>query len=92
MTELTPRRPRESDVTALVGMLALVEGEMRLRSPSAEDTFTDLMIRVGERFVREGLLGSEPSTKELATAIGNLNQRLRYVLGEYDDEHEGQTL
>jgi hypothetical protein len=92
MTELTPRKPRERDVSALVGVLAVIEGEMRLRDhPAITDELPDWMSRVGERLTRTGLLSSEPSPEELWTAVGNLNQRLRYVLGEYDDEDEGQT-
>lgn len=81
------------DVSALIGMLALIEGEMRGRDhPTIVDEVPDWMLRLPERLTREGLLSSEPSPEDVWTAVGNLNQRLRYVLGEYDNEDEGQTL
>lgn len=93
MTELTPRRPRVQDIAALVGMLAVIEGEMRVRAHLAfTEESPSWTPRIGERLSREGLLGPEPTPEELWTAVGNLNQRLRYVLGEYDNEDEGQTL
>jgi hypothetical protein len=75
------------DISALVGMLAVLEGEIR----ATPDGLPEWAHRLGERLTKEGLLRPVPSPEELWTAVGNLNQRLRYVLGEYDDEAEGQA-
>lgn len=81
------------DISALIGMLGMLEGEMRVRDhPALVDEVPDWMLRLPERLTRVGLLSLEPSPEDVRTAVGNLNQRLRYVLGEYDNEDEGQTL
>lgn len=61
-------------------MLSVIEGELRVRDhPSLVEELPDWMPRIGERLSREGLLGPEASPEQLATAVRNLNQRLRYV-------------
>lgn len=82
MPDTTARQPRVQDITALVGVLAVIEGETRTW-PGAD--LPEWASRVADRLSREGLLAPDASTEELARAIGDLNQRLRYVLGEHDE-------
>lgn len=88
MTALTERPPRAQDVEALIGLLGLVEGELRAQQSSR--VWLDLE-RLSERLVRAELLESGADVLETARALGNINQRLRYVLGEYETEDEGTS-
>jgi hypothetical protein len=63
------------DAEALIGVLAVVEGHL-----VAGDLDPRLVGRLGER-----LVGPGAGAAELRVALGNLNQRLRYVLGEHDE-------
>lgn len=77
--ELAPRRPRAADVAALVGWLAVFEGELRVGAAPE-----GLTARFRERLVRNGLLDEDADERRLQEAVGDLNQRLRYVLGQYE--------
>src|SRR4051812_8814844 len=45
MTDLTPRRPRAQDISVLVSILALTEGEMRVRDhPAFAEELPDWII------------------------------------------------
>lgn len=37
------------------------------------------------RLNRDGLLPSDATPRQMRQAVNDLNQRLRYVLGEYDE-------
>jgi hypothetical protein len=64
------------DAEVLVGLLALLEGELLAGELSAH-----LVEKIRDRFARVGL---PTPTAELSHAIHDLNQRLRHTLGEYD--------
>ena len=63
------------DADALIGVLAVLEGHL---------VAGDLDPRVIDRLSRR-LVGPGAGAAELRVALGNLNQRLRYALGEYDE-------
>jgi hypothetical protein len=69
-----------SDAAALIGLLAVLE----------EAIWTDMLPgdfaeKVQARFARAGLLRAQAEDRDLRQAVADLNQRLRYVLGEYDE-------
>jgi hypothetical protein len=63
------------DAEALIGVLAVLEGHL-----VAGDLDPHVVDRLGER-----LVGPGAGAAELRVALGNLNQRLRYSLGEHDE-------
>jgi hypothetical protein len=66
------------DLAALIGLLAILEGELML------DAVPDgLANHVSDRFARDGLLGHGATRRELRQAINDLNHRLRYAKGEH---------
>lgn len=86
--EETPRRPRIQDVAALIGMLAVLEGEVWASELSARyevAAIPEWVEHLASRLATDGILPSDGGTQELRRALGDLNQRLRYVLGEHDE-------
>ncbi len=73
----------ERDATALLGLVVAVEAE--LLAGQASPRFA---ARLTERLASTGLLPEHASVGELCAALGDLNQRLRYVLGEHDSPPE----
>jgi hypothetical protein len=67
--------PERQDAEALVGMLAVLEGHL-----INGDLDAHVVHRLSER-----LVGPGAGAAELRVALGNLNQRLRYALGEHDE-------
>jgi hypothetical protein len=63
------------DAAALIGVMAVLEGHL-----VAGDLDPHVVDRLSERLVGRGA-----GAAELRVALGNLNQRLRYVLGEHDE-------
>jgi hypothetical protein len=63
------------DAAALIGVMAVLEGHL---------VVGDLDPHVVDR-LSERLVGRGAGAAELRVALGNLNQRLRYVLGEHDE-------
>jgi hypothetical protein len=88
MTARTERQPRTQDVEALIGVLAVLEAEIRGEQSATIGLDVE---RLRDRLVRVGLLGPDADVLETALALGNINQRLRYVLGEYETEDEGTS-
>jgi hypothetical protein len=86
MTALTERQPRTQDVEALIGLLAVLEAEIRVQRSGTIGVDVD---RLRDRLARVGLLDADADVSETALALGNINQRLRYVAGEYETEDEG---
>jgi hypothetical protein len=77
-----PYRPvtlTDRDVAALIGLLAVVEGEVLSGEASSH-----LVARLSTRLARDGLLPADTAEQGLPSALGNLNQRLRVARGEYD--------
>ena len=78
-TTETMRRPlSDPDAGAIIGLLAIVEGELLVGSLDVE-----LADRFRDRFVRAGLLPEDAGLGTLRRALAELNQRVRYALGEY---------
>ncbi|WP_127506619.1 hypothetical protein [Actinoplanes solisilvae] len=78
--DLAPRSCRQQDLAGLIGVLAVLEGEI-----SAGAVSPHLRDRIGRRLAREALVRPDPTERELRQAISDLNHRLRYALGEYQD-------
>lgn len=78
-TAPVPRPPSTQDVAALVGIMALLEGESL--AGSIDDR---VMRRIGDRLERVGLLASNVETAEVRQALSAMNYRLRHALGEGD--------
>lgn len=73
-TDLCSRPLFMDDVAALIGVLAVLQGQA-LGHQLHDEVAGDLRRRLG-------VLGGD---EELEAALDNLNQRLRYALGEYDN-------
>jgi hypothetical protein len=70
-----PNPLSQEDAAALIGVLAVLEGHL-----INGDLGPHVVDRLSERVVGPGT-----GAAELRVALGNLNQRLRYVLGEHDE-------
>ena len=80
----TARQPQVRDVTALVGMLSVLEGEVWAGGAGA-DNIPLWAEHLATRLRRDGLLADGAGNEALRQALGDLNQRLRFVLGEHDE-------
>jgi hypothetical protein len=76
---LAPRSCHARDLSALIGLLAVLEGDLMAGEVSGH-----LSDRIRDRLEREELLERGGTERELRQSINDLNQRLRYALGEYD--------
>jgi hypothetical protein len=73
------RRPlSELDSAAVIGVLSILEGELL-----GEALDVELAARLRDRFVGAGSLPDGAGLGELRRALAELNQRVRYALGEY---------
>lgn len=66
------------DVEALIGWLAVVEGEVWGGARPEH-----LVARLRNRFERVGLLTDSDNERAFRQAMSDMNQRLRFALGEY---------
>jgi hypothetical protein len=66
-----------ADLVALIGWLAVIEGEI-----AGGGLTQSLDTRLRARFVHAGLLDVDADEQAFRLAIGEVNQRLRYALGE----------
>jgi hypothetical protein len=82
-----PNKVLRSDAAALVGLLAVLEGA--IWTDQLPGKFLD---KTRATFVREGHLSEDAGDYELRQAVHDLNQRLRYALGEYDAPPESTEL
>jgi hypothetical protein len=77
-----PQRPVtlvDQDVAVLIGVLAVLEGQVR--SDEAALTMTR---RLRDHLARYELLPADAASDALAGALSDMNQRLRVARGEYD--------
>jgi hypothetical protein len=77
-----PQRPvtlADRDVAALIGLLAILEGEVLSGQASPHMTR-----HLSDRLARYGLVPAGAASQALARALHDLNQRLRVARGEYD--------
>ncbi len=77
---LVPRSPRERDLGALIGLLSTLEGELM----ESGDVLPEWAERSARRLVRDGI-AADQTNRGLRQCLNDLNQRLRYSLGEYDE-------
>jgi hypothetical protein len=81
----TPSPAGRQDVAVLIGWAAILESALVTGElPEALDA------KVRLRLIDAGLLAQEASQKDLLQAINDLNQRLRYTLGEYANDEEAK--
>lgn len=78
-TAPVPYPPSTQDVAALVGIMALLEGESL--AGGIDDR---VMRRIGDRFARVGLLTGHNETADVRQALSAMNGRLRHAMGEDD--------
>ena len=69
----------DRDVAVLIGVLAVLEGEVRSGEASPRMTR-----HLSDRLARCGLLAADVASEGLARALSDMNQRLRVARGEYD--------
>ena len=79
-TDPVPNALSQQDAAALIGILAVLEG-----GHLAGDLDEHVSRRLGERLHRVGMLGKHWHSRELRQALNDMNHRVRYALGEYDD-------
>jgi hypothetical protein len=77
-----PQRPvtlADRDVAVLIGILAVLEGEVR-----SGETSSRMTRHLSDRLARYDLLSADAAREDPAGALGDINQRLRLARGEYD--------
>jgi hypothetical protein len=77
-----PQRPvtlADRDVAALIGILAVLEGEVR-----SGEAAPHMTRRLSDRLARCELASADATSDDLARALSAINQRLRVARGEYD--------
>jgi hypothetical protein len=78
-----PQRPvtlADRDVAVLIGVLAVVEGQVRSGEASPHMTR-----HLSDRLAQYELLSADAANDDLARALSDINQRLRVARGEYDE-------
>lgn len=78
--DVTAHPVLRGDAVALVGLLAILEGWI-ISGSLQDQTFFE---HVRQRLVKNGHLTPEGGPAELGQALHDINQRLRFALGEYD--------
>ena len=76
-----PNRPvtvADQDVSALIGLLAILEGEVLSGQASSR-----LNHHLSRHLAKNGLLPAGADQQALPTALSDMNQRLRVARGEY---------
>ena len=76
-SELCPRPLTRADAAALVGVLAVLEGQMANGTVEPE-----AVERFRSRLAADGLLTGETENQDVAVALEALNQRVRFAMGE----------
>ena len=76
-SELCPRPLTRADAAALVGVLAVLEGQMASGTVEPE-----AVERFRSRLAADGLLTGETADQDVAVALEALNQRVRFAMGE----------
>lgn len=77
---LAPRTCRTTDLAAMIGLLAVIEGELMTGEVPPQ-----LADRMRDRLERVELLEPAATERDLRQALSDLNHRLRYAVGEYDE-------
>jgi hypothetical protein len=74
-----PNPVQQRDANVLIGILAILEGVIWAGQLDEQTTS-----KVAERFAQQGLLDADYGQHDLRQAINDMNQRIRYAVGEYD--------
>lgn len=74
-----PNPVQRRDAEVLIGILAVLDGV--IWGGTLDGWATG---KVAECLVRQGLLTSDPNWHDVHQALDDMNQRLRYAVGEYD--------
>lgn len=74
-----PNPVQRRDAEVLIGILAVLDGVIW---GGSLDEWTPS--KVAERFVQQDLLAADHDRDDVHQALDDLNQRLRYAIGEYD--------
>ena len=74
-----PNPLQRRDAGVLIGILAVLDGV--IWGGSLDEWTTS---KVAERLVQQGLLTADHNRHDLHQALDDLNQRLRYAVGDYD--------
>jgi hypothetical protein len=76
-TEFCPRPLTRQDATALIGILAVLEGQLMSGNldPEAAE-------RLRSRMADDGLLEGDEANQDVPATLEALNQRVRFALGE----------
>jgi len=75
-----PNPLQRRDAEVLIGILAVLDGV--IWGGSLDEWTTS---KVAERLVQQGLLTADHNRDDVHQALEDLNQRLRYAVGEYDN-------
>ena len=76
-SELCPRPLTRADAAALIGVLAVLEGQIMTGTVQPE-----ALERFRSRLEADGLLTGDPQAQDVPTALEALHQRVRFALGE----------
>jgi hypothetical protein len=76
-SDLCPRPLTRADAAALVGVLAVLEGQMANGTVEPE-----AVERFRSRLAADGLLTGETENQDVAVALEALNQRVRFAMWE----------
>jgi hypothetical protein len=76
-SEFCPRPLTQQDAAALIGILAVLEGEM-----AAGRVEEQALEHLRRRLTDDGVLTGNPETEDLPAVLDGLKQRVRFALGE----------
>jgi hypothetical protein len=76
-SELCPRPLTRQDAAALIGILAVVEGQI-----VSGNVDPDAVERLRVRLADDGILTGEPAEQDVPATLEALNKRVRFALGE----------
>jgi len=80
LANAAPNPLQRRDAEVLIGILAVLDGV--IWGGSLDEWTTS---KVAERLVQQGLLTADHNRDDVHQALEDLNQRLRYAVGEYDN-------
>ena len=78
-----PRPLLQRDARAMIGLLAILEGHAMGSGLEA-----GLAEHLSRRFASLGLMAADASNRDFQQALNEMNHRVRYALGEYDEPQE----
>ena len=76
-SELCPRPLTRGDAAAIIGVLAVLEGQITSGTVDAE-----AVNRLRLRLAEDGALTGDEADQDVPAALEALNQRVRFALGE----------